>query len=90
MLSERPEIVRHDKQSNQCKQVKRHSKQTHAKLTSFSMTAIRLPWVLVKMLFNKVVFPDPRKPVITCTDPLSVLQGRLNRTVNSKSRLVPP
>ena len=36
-------------------------------LTSFSMTAIRLPWLFVRILFSKVVLPDPRKPVMTCT-----------------------
>ena len=32
---------------------------------SFSMIAIFLPWVAVRMWFNSVVFPDPRKPVST-------------------------
>ncbi len=34
---------------------------------SFSMTAIRRPCSAVRMWFNRVVLPDPRKPVITVT-----------------------
>ena len=38
----------------------------HQCLTSFSITAMRLPWLLVSMLFNRVVLPEPRNPVMTC------------------------
>eukprot|EP00968_Pinguiococcus_pyrenoidosus_P000279 scaffold14_cov279-Pinguiococcus_pyrenoidosus.AAC.2 len=34
---------------------------------SFSITAIRLPCIAVKMWFNRVVLPLPRKPVRTVT-----------------------
>ena len=33
--------------------------------TSFSMTAIFLPCWVVRMWFSSVVFPEPRKPVMT-------------------------
>mmetsp|Transcript_41234 Transcript_41234/g.131023 ORF Transcript_41234/g.131023 Transcript_41234/m.131023 type:complete len:217 (+) Transcript_41234:503-1153(+) len=39
---------------------------------SFSMTAMRLPWFSFRMRFSNVVFPLPRKPVMTVTGTLSV------------------
>mmetsp|Transcript_4334 Transcript_4334/g.9889 ORF Transcript_4334/g.9889 Transcript_4334/m.9889 type:complete len:218 (+) Transcript_4334:512-1165(+) len=38
---------------------------------SFSITAMRLPWFSLRILFSKVVLPLPRKPVITVTGTLS-------------------
>ena len=48
-------------------------------LTSFSMTATRLPCCRVRMLFSRVVLPDPRKPVMTCTEHAAVRKQCLQR-----------
>jgi hypothetical protein len=31
------------------------------------MTAIRIPWFSVRIRLSKVVFPEPKKPVMTVT-----------------------
>mmetsp|Transcript_30333 Transcript_30333/g.66387 ORF Transcript_30333/g.66387 Transcript_30333/m.66387 type:complete len:235 (+) Transcript_30333:436-1140(+) len=41
---------------------------------SFSMTAMRLPWFSLRMRFNSVVLPLPKKPVITVTGTLSAFR----------------
>ena len=38
---------------------------------SFSMIAIFLPWLAVKMWLSSVVLPEPRKPVSTVTGTLA-------------------
>ena len=39
----------------------------HTNTYSFSMMAIFFPWFVVRMWLMRVVFPDPKKPVITVT-----------------------
>jgi len=53
---------------------------------SFSMTAMRCPWLAVRMWFTSVVLPEPRKAVSTVTGILlAVLMSGSYRSIGASS-----